>query len=163
MKKIVRIVVVILLLTGLLFAGVAFARNFSSGGGITAYTLFHVTGGSMEPTVSLGSLAVVKRVGADELAAGDIITYYSREYGSITTHRIIEVNPDFDNTGRTGYRTQGDANATPDKKTIFSEDVVGRVIKVIPAVGKAVHFFQANFIWVAGAFLTIGTLALSRK
>ena len=65
--------------------------------------------------------------------AGDIIMFRS---GSHTvTHRITAVTAE-------GYRTRGDANNTEDAAVTPPEDVLGRVILVLPGVGGAVRLLR---------------------
>ena len=80
--------------------------------------------GSMEPTVAVNDLLLVK--GDVSYQVEDIITYVS-PHGSLVTHRIKELT---DN----GYITQGDANNIPDEE-IPKQRVLGKVVFVLPGFG----------------------------
>ena len=64
---------------------------------------------------------------------GDIVMYQTG--GTPVTHRIISEN-------EKGYRTKGDANNTDDGTDIPKEDVVGKVVLVIPKIGAAIRLVR---------------------
>lgn len=99
-----------------------------------------VYGGSMEPAIKLGSLAVIQPVDPQDVKVGDAITYRSgTESNTVTTHRVIEVA---NNDGSLVFRTQGDANEDPDPYTVPAENVVGRVWISVPYAGYAMDFVK---------------------
>lgn len=99
-----------------------------------------VYGGSMEPAIKLGSLAVIQPVDPQTIKAGDIITYRSStESNTVTTHRVIEVA---NNDGSLVFHTQGDANEDPDPYTVPAENVQGRVWISVPYAGYVVDFVK---------------------
>ena len=92
------------------------------------YSLFRVMTGSMEPTIPTNSLIVVKRTPAENLAEGDVITFYSRDpslLGEPNTHRIVRFEED---GGKRQIYTKGDANNIEDRYPAKDEDVIGKVI-----------------------------------
>ena len=108
--------------------------------------VFSVSSGSMEPTISTGSIVFVQKQEAYNVQ--DIITYASRaNRNATTTHRIIEIFNDAD-LGRISYGTQGDANEDPDFGITLESQIIGKVIFQIPFVGYFVNFAktQAGFI-----------------
>ena len=87
--------------------------------------------GSMSGAIEPDDLVVTHQEAS--YAVGDIIMFRS---GSHTvTHRITAVTAE-------GYRTRGDANNAEDAAVTPPEDVLGRVIAVLPGVGGAVRFLQ---------------------
>ena len=93
--------------------------------GILGYRLFYVASGSMEPTLPVHSLLIVKE--SREYQVGDIVTFYSKDTaisGRPNTHRIIAKD---EGTGQPAYLTQGDANPSPDADTITDADIIGKV------------------------------------
>ena len=99
-----------------------------------------VYGGSMEPAIELGSLAVIRPVDPHAVEVGDVITYRSgTESGRVTTHRVIEVIHD---DGSLSFRTKGDANEDPDAYVVPAENVVGSVWMSVPYVGYAMDFIR---------------------
>ena len=86
--------------------------------------IFEVASGSMEPTLNINDVLLVK-VNVDDLQKDDIIAYKSEN--SIITHRIVMIN---DND----LIVKGDANNTVDSP-IKKDQVIGKVIKVFPHLG----------------------------
>lgn len=87
--------------------------------------------GSMSGTIEPDDLVVTHEEASYD--AGDIIMFRS---GSHTvTHRITAVTVE-------GYRTRGDANNTEDAAVTPPEDVLGRVVLVLPGVGGAVRLLR---------------------
>ena len=64
----------------LLTAGALLPRAFG-------YTPLVVVSGSMEPTLHAGDVAITKKVTADEVSLGDVVTY--RSDPGLITHRIV--------------------------------------------------------------------------
>ena len=110
-----------------------------------------VASGSMEPEISTGDLVVTRTQG--DYAQGDVIIFYDAESGSYITHRIILVSDGM-------YATKGDANDSADNFSVPSSAVVGKVVAVLPNVGKAVGFLQSplGLVAVLGAGAVIWLL-----
>lgn len=98
---------------------------------LAGYSHLVVLSGSMEPEISAGDLIVIRR--QDGYKNGDIITFSDETF--YTTHRIIETEDD-------KYYTKGDANNVPDREPVLLSEVVGRVVLVIPAVGRILLFLR---------------------
>lgn len=99
--------------------------------GATPYT---VLTGSMEPTLSPGSLIVVKPVPPAELRAGDVITFQIESGNpAVNTHRITQVV--YDAQSRQRIQTQGDANSIPDRDLLVADQVRGRLWYSVPYLG----------------------------
>jgi signal peptidase len=90
--------------------------------------------GSMAPVIPVGGLVVIKPVDSATLRPGDIICFKFSEKISIT-HRIINITNE-------GFVTKGDANENPDQYTVKKEDVVGKVLLVIPFLGYLGSFVR---------------------
>lgn len=84
-----------------------------------------VASGSMAPALRTSDV-VVGRQPPDELGVGAVIDYDAGDANRI--HRIVEVTD-------AGYRTQGDANPTPDPGLVAHEDVDSVGVMVVPFVG----------------------------
>lgn len=112
------------------------------------YSLFRVMTGSMEPTIPTNSLIVVKRTPAEDLAEGDVITFYSRDpslLGEPNTHRIIRFEEE---DGKRQIYTKGDANNIEDRYPAKDEDVIGKVIYSSPGLGKFVRLVSNPVIFI---------------
>lgn len=115
---------------------------------------YAVVSGSMEPVYPTGSLLYVRRVAADTLAVGDAITFLLDE-DTVATHRIIEIIPD-EEEGVLRFRTQGDANDTPDGTPVHEKNIIGKPLFAIPYLGYFTHFVQKP----PGLYLAIGFAAV---
>jgi signal peptidase len=142
-------VLLIVLILGVL-ATLAIARVIPAAtGGAT----FVVGGGSMEPTIPLGSVAFAMPVARGELAVGDVVSIQVGEDRAIFTHRIIRLIERED--GR-WLETKGDANQDPDPSIISATAVIGRVEATIPYAGYAVRLLgTAQGVALAIALATL--------
>jgi signal peptidase len=92
--------------------------------------------GSMEPAIPVGSIVVIKPADPDSLKVGDIICFkVETEYPKTVTHRIIGITSQ-------GFITKGDANEDPDQWIVKKENVIGKVIAVIPLLGYLGYFVR---------------------
>jgi len=122
-KKSIKIIL-ISILTVFIIAFLALNLPINLGGN-TRYE--PVLSGSMEPSISVGSLVLIKPVETGSLTVGDIICYHFSDE-RLVTHRIIEVNSE-------GFITKGDANEENDPKLVQKSDIVGSVVLTVPFVG----------------------------
>ena len=113
---------------------------------LAGLSTFVVMGSSMEPTLPVGSLALVQPATPTDVAVGQVITY--RHDGITTTHRVVGIER---LNGQLSFTTKGDANAVVDAKPItFSRDV-GLVRASVPAIGFALFSLQEYWrLWLAG-------------
>lgn len=105
------------------FGGESFPMPFGVGSSV-------VLTGSMEPEISVDDLIIVKRSASFEV--GDVVVYQSGR--SSVVHRLIEIDGD-------RYVTKGDANNAEDDPIKIS-DIKGKVVKVIPGVGRIVKYVR---------------------
>ena len=89
-----------------------------------------VLSGSMEPTLSVDDLILVKE--QESYSLGDVVVF--QDVGSLVVHRIAHMEDDT-------IITQGDANNVSDAPIPFSA-VKGRVILSIPYAGIIVNFIK---------------------
>lgn len=105
------------------------------------YRLFYVVSGSMEPTLPVNSLLIVKA--RDSYEVGEIITFYAKDAaisGHPNTHRIIAKDAQ---SGGVRYVTQGDANPGPDPDTVTHAEIIGKVcfhLETTGVVGTVIGF-----------------------
>jgi signal peptidase I len=131
---------------------------------VFGYQTMTMLTGSMSPLINPGDIVVTTPVPANEIRAGDIITYHIPvEDQRVETHRVTEVtaNPD----GSITVQTKGDANngVDPWLATISSE-TVDRHAATIPHVGALIRTLREPIIlntlmYGAPAVLVIGMLA----
>ena len=92
--------------------------------------------GSMEPAIPVGSIVVIKPANPNTLKVGDIICFKIESESSTTvTHRIINITDE-------GFITKGDANEDPDQWIVKKENIIGKVIAVIPYLGYLGYFIR---------------------
>lgn len=110
--------------------------------GISIYT---IVSPSMTPNINVYDVVVNIRVDDPaKIKVGDIITFKSQaatSEGMTITHRVIARDqlPD----GTYEYMTQGDNNAEPDSSYVTFDNIIGKEVVTIPALGK-VQFLIAN-------------------
>ena len=106
---------------------------------IFGYTFLQVGSGSMEDEIKTNDIIIDKLLKReDKLDIGDIISF--EEEKSIITHRIISMSGDT-------IITKGDANNTQDDP-ISREQVIGKVIKIIPNISIWVSVFKTRTVYI---------------
>ena len=127
MKKIIRGLITVIL--GLILAMDLYilAVQILDGEAVPGIFGFHgevAVSGSMEPLFSPGDLLIYRQESTYQ--AGEVILF--RQEDSLITHRIVE--------------EQSDANNVEDEGLTNITQIEGKLILVIPAIGKAVLFFK---------------------
>lgn len=89
---------------------------------IFGYTIRIVISGSMEPTIPVYTVNIVKKCSISDIKKGDIILY---NYKSDIIHRVIDINTDG------SLITQGDANEVPDEISVSADMFIGKVTKTL--------------------------------
>ena len=94
-----------------------------------------VTGGSMEPTISVKEVITVDPQIIPNV--GDVVTFF-RE-GQLITHRVTHTWFGTDPSGRVRqiFTTHGDANEKPDPWIVLDDDILGTVVPTSPLVAFA--------------------------
>jgi len=91
-----------------------------------------VAGGSMEPSLSLGSAVILDPADPARLAVGDVVSLRSGPDRAVFTHRIVRV---VDRDGVPWLQTSGDANAAVDPSLSPPSALIGRVAHAVPLLG----------------------------
>ena len=104
---------------------------------------------SMVPTIKINDAIFVKREGDDKYSIGDIISFFSTEYdsnGMVITHRIIDKKNQMNNKSK--YVTKGDNNSIADRENVYTDNIYGKVLFILPKLGYIQHFLAKpiNFI-----------------
>jgi len=111
--------------------------------------------GSMSPTITAGSIALVREIPASEMRVGDVVTVERGRDVLPVTHRvtqIIDTAPD----GIVTFEMRGDANESADPAP-YSVSAVNRVFFSIPGAAPVIQWFSNAYV-LGG--LTIGASAL---
>ena len=117
------------------------------------YSLIMFKTGSMTPTIPAGSVALVQKIPAAEVAVGDVVTV-DRDEALPITHRVIAVEPAAG--GAWTMRMKGDANDVEDPEPYTVSDV--RIVRgSVPNLAYVVVWFGSP--WVLGG-VTLGASLL---
>jgi signal peptidase len=114
------------------------SSNFNVFGG---YQPFLVQSGSMEPSIMTGDVVVIQSQGTYFI--NDVVTFRTSASDNspsrIVTHRIVAVAQ-----GKVrSYSTKGDANRAGDEDVITDQQIIGKVVLVIPKLGYLVAFSKS--------------------
>ena len=107
------------------------------------YEAYMIETTSMEPTLNVNDVIIIKRCKEENLKKGDIITY--KINGEIITHRIVEIVQE-EITGTNQYITKGDNNNVEDEDYVLFSDIEGKMIMKIPKLGSIVSFMKNGII-----------------
>ena len=107
--------------------------------GLLGLRPYIIRGGSMEPAISLGSVAAVGNVSVDAIRPGDVLTMRQGDR-PVITHRVITVLHAQDGTAT--FVTKGDANAHTDGAAVPASAVLGRVSFSLPLLGYLMAALQ---------------------
>lgn len=97
---------------------------------LLGYKVFNVVSGSMEPTIEIGDLVIVKQPEQENIKEGDIITFIEEQ--GIVTHRVVEV---IEEDGKIKYKTKGDNNNANDTNLVEYKNIEGIFVKNIKKIG----------------------------
>ncbi len=94
---------------------------------LMCFKIYVIVSGSMEPEIPVGSIVVEQKHGYT-IQEGDVVSYeiYEKE---VVTHRVVERISDDE------FILKGDANKSVDLRTVKKQEIVGKVIVVLPCLG----------------------------
>lgn len=107
---------------------------------IPLFGFYTIISPSMEPNINVYDVVLVKKTNINKLKKGDVITFYSTNnyFGDTPiTHRIANIDD------RTSIIVKGDHNEKADNEKVIPKNIIGKVILVIPSLGK-LQFFLAS-------------------
>ena len=105
---------------------------------VSGHQLLVVTGASMEPAVSKGSLVLVRPTVPAALVVGDVVTFQHK--GQTVTHRIAAIDEHGD---ARAFTTKGDANTAADPEQVSFDDRAGLLVGQIPVAGYVLGLLSA--------------------
>jgi signal peptidase len=114
------------------------------------YHTYSVDGGSMEPALKRGSVAIAASTSPSALRVGDIIAYRQSPQNPPVLHRIVQITTSED--GLLGFITQGDQNQTPDAQPVPLHGPGDKVMYTVPYAGYILDFARSTF----GRILLVG-------
>ena len=101
------------------------------------YKSFLVQSGSMEPAIMTGDIIIIRSY--ENYLKNDTITFHGSE-GRVVTHRIVDI---VKKDGKNYFSTKGDANRSQDEDSITQDQIMGKVVLVIPKLGYLVAFSKS--------------------
>ena len=126
---------------------------------LAGFKAFTVMSGSMEPDFPVGAMIYVRPTNYKDLKVGDVISYVANSDKTVVTHRIVGIEPDKSDPETLRFRTQGDANASPDANLVHYKNVLGTPVLTLPYLGYVAYNIQRPpGIYIA---LIAGTLLLA--
>lgn len=150
-------VFVYLVAAAILIGAILFAFSTRPDKSIFGYRYYNVLTGSMSPVYNVGDMIFVKisDKGSD-IKVGDVITFNpSLDSDAYLTHRVTEKVDNYEGTGKTCFRTKGDANDSGDSFLIEEDRVVGKVTFGIPALGSIVTFVKIRWYLIVPIIIMI--------
>lgn len=104
---------------------------------IFGYKAFVISSGSMEPTLNIGDIVIIKETKQEQISKGNIITF--RKDGYNITHRINDI---IEKDGEKYYQTKGDKNTTTDMDLVKYEEIEGVYVFKIDKIGSIITYAQ---------------------
>ena len=114
---------------------------------VLGYSVFRVMTGSMEPEIRSDSLLVVKKTPPEEIAPGDVISFFSPDpalEGAVNTHRVVRIEKE---NGIIRFITKGDANLIEDTYPVEESALVGKAVFKSYGLGKAVSLLSNPLVF----------------
>lgn len=130
------------------------------------YNSFVIYSGSMEPTISVGSLVVGQPTDAEAVEVGDVIIFRAPgEANTTITHRVVGVRED---GGGRYFQTKGDATNGTDPQEVQLQGRVYKFAYELPYLGYFVDFAKSEpgivlLLILPGAGLLVSYWAKNRR
>lgn len=113
------------------------------------FSLYTILSPSMVPNINVYDVIIDTSVNSPEdIKVGDVITFISTANltkGMTITHRVTQVKNE---NGKYSYVTKGDANLSPDGRAAEYENVLGKVLFKVPALGRVQSFLSTKSGWL---------------
>lgn len=114
---------------------------------VLGYSVFRVMTGSMEPEIREDSLLVVQKTPPEDIAPGDVISFFSPDpmlEGAVNTHRVVRIEKE---NGRIQFITKGDANVIEDTYPVDASALVGKAAFKSYWLGKTVSLLANPLVF----------------
>jgi signal peptidase I len=106
---------------------------------LAGFHTYTVDGGSMEPALKRGSVAIASSTSPQALQIGDVIAYRQSPDNPPVLHRIIQITTE---NGKPAFITQGDQNETSDSRPVVLQGPGDKVVFSVPYAGHILHYTQ---------------------
>lgn len=122
------------------------------------YKTFYIVTGSMEPTIKINDIVIVKVEDKKNIQKNDIITF--KLENEIVTHRVIDITY---NNGTLIYTTKGDKNDVTDIEKVEFEQIEGKYVTKVSKIGKMLNILKNKYIFGLILILLIICYIIQRK
>jgi signal peptidase I len=122
-----------------------------------------VLSGSMEPSIHVGDIVVVRRIPAENARVGDVVTFRDpSDPEKLVTHRVRRISIA---DGSVSFETKGDANTSVERWKVSGDGTIGLVRYRIPKLGYVlfyVHGTLGRLLLVVVPALLLGAYEIMR-
>jgi len=117
-----------------------------------------IRSGSMAPAYQAGDLVITDRIQAGDIEAGDVVSLdHYAPIGESMTHRVQDVER---SGGAVRVTTRGDANDSSETWSVAADQVVGKVVTVIPSIGRPAILVRTSWTVALLASLLVAPVVL---
>ena len=109
----------------------------------SSYSFFTVTSGGATDEIPQGTFLLVHRTDPQELKVGDLITYM-RNRSTAEVHEISEIYDNYLDSGSRGFGSKSSIGTTRESDVLISENIIGKVMYVIPVIGTTISWLNDN-------------------
>lgn len=161
-KRILFIILYILLIPTILFSLFLISielGNSKEGPSSFNIDIYTVISESMSPRIGINDLVLVKKgYEIDSYKEGNIITFVRGD--EIITHRIEKV---ISADSRPAFITKGDNNAVEDNEVVKYEDIIGKVILIMPNLGLVFALLKNKLFFLCVIIILCGLLYFDHR
>jgi signal peptidase I len=100
--------------------------------GVLPVKPYLVPSGSMVPVINPGDVVLTVPVQPSVIKVGDIIEYRNKQENINIVHRVIAIGG---STQNLSFIFKGDANDSPDANAVSPQQIMGRVVVIVPKIG----------------------------
>ncbi len=137
-------------LVNILFYGIVALALLIVVGFASGYRAKTVLTNSMEPTIKVASVVVIKPESFENLKVDDVINFYRGGNDVTFTHRIYAIDYEAGT-----IITKGDNNTGVDQFVTSKDQVVGKVLFSIAYVGYLINFIKSYIVYIVLITLSI--------
>jgi signal peptidase len=101
-----------------------------------------VLSGSMEPTIHVGDIVVVRQIAPTDARIGDVVTFRDpSDPRKLVTHRVRKISVA---DGDVAFETKGDANSATEHWRIAKAGTIGLVMYRVPRLGYVLFYVHGT-------------------
>ncbi|MCL2748115.1 MAG: signal peptidase I [Oscillospiraceae bacterium] len=145
-------------IVSILLAALSFSFSGNGAKRFLGYSFMTVLTSSMEPEISRGALVITKEVDEQDIKDGDDITFLDLNADRVVTHRVVEIQENYQDSGKKAFVTQGIANENPDREPVFHRNIVGSVVATVPGLGDTLQYVSDRKVMF---FILFGLIILA--